>query len=118
MGSSSGPNGRLVTRSYADLVVVHHRPNGSRGGVLRGRARGGRNNYFLGYGPLFMLLRCVRIGAYPPYVLGGFAMLWGYLVVLLTRAPRYEDKEFRAYLRRAQRQRLSEALVGVLRLGR
>ena len=44
-----------------------------------------------------------------PYVLGGLAMLWGWIKGALAGKPRYADAAFRTFLRRYQRQVL---LVG------
>jgi hypothetical protein len=40
---------------------------------------------------------------HPPMFVGGLAMLWGYVKSALTGAPRYEDLEFRRFLRAYQR---------------
>ncbi|HSK46490.1 MAG TPA: glycosyltransferase family A protein [Coriobacteriia bacterium] len=106
------------TRSFADLPVIHHRPTGSRGGTLKGRVRGGRCNYYLGYSPSFMLARCIRRMADPPYVVGGLAMFWGYALSSLQRRERYHDLEFQRYLRATQRQRLGQSLAALVRHGR
>jgi biofilm PGA synthesis N-glycosyltransferase PgaC len=38
-----------------------------------------------------------------PYVLGSLAMLWGWIRSALKGLPRYQDTEFRRFLRRYQR---------------
>jgi hypothetical protein len=38
----------------------------------------------------------------PPFIIGGLAMGWGWLSAALSRAPRYEDREFREFLRAFQ----------------
>jgi biofilm PGA synthesis N-glycosyltransferase PgaC len=38
----------------------------------------------------------------PPLLIGGIAMLWGYLKSAFTRLPRYEDPDFRKFLRKYQ----------------
>ncbi len=38
----------------------------------------------------------------PPLVLGGLALWWGYVRSMLTRKPRYENAEFRRFIRRFQ----------------
>jgi hypothetical protein len=38
----------------------------------------------------------------PPIVLGGLAMLWGFVRAMLQRKPRYNDLEFRRFLRAYQ----------------
>jgi poly-beta-1,6-N-acetyl-D-glucosamine synthase len=92
------------TRSF-DLIVDHLKPNGSVGGTMRGRARGGRGAYLLGYHPLFMVARVLRLMAVKPYVVGGLAYLWGYLVAAMQRAPRAADTATIDYLRSRQMQR-------------
>jgi hypothetical protein len=42
----------------------------------------------------------------PPYVLGGAAMLWGYLKSAFARRERYDDLEFRRFLQLYQRDAL------------
>jgi biofilm PGA synthesis N-glycosyltransferase PgaC len=37
-----------------------------------------------------------------PYVIGSLAILWGWVSSLLKRVPRFEDPEFRAFLRAYQ----------------
>ena len=44
-----------------------------------------------------------------PYVLGGVAMLWGWMQSLVQQKPQYPDPEFRRFLRRYQMRAL---LVG------
>jgi poly-beta-1,6-N-acetyl-D-glucosamine synthase len=53
--------------------------------------------------------------AHPPVVVGTAGMLWGYVRGFVTRAPRYDDPEFRRFLRRYQRRSL---LVGKRRATR
>jgi hypothetical protein len=38
----------------------------------------------------------------PPYVMGGIAMLWGYLRSMLQRKPRYPEPGFAQFLRTYQ----------------
>lgn len=38
----------------------------------------------------------------PPLVIGGLAMWWGYVASLIRRAPRYDELEFRRFLRSYQ----------------
>ena len=41
-----------------------------------------------------------------PYLLGGLGIAWGYVKALLTGHPRYENPEYRHYLRRFERAQL------------
>lgn len=86
-----------------ELRFLHLRPMGtSHRGWLTGRARHGRGQYFLGTGLWWMVPSAVFRMTRPPLVVGGLAMLYGYLAAMLARAPRYGDDEFRRFLRRYQ----------------
>jgi hypothetical protein len=41
-----------------------------------------------------------------PYLIGGAGILWGYLKAMVTGAPRFENREFRRFLRRFELQSL------------
>jgi biofilm PGA synthesis N-glycosyltransferase PgaC len=93
-----------------ELRFVHLRPMGSsQQGVYTGRMRHGFGQYFMGTGFLFMTASAVSRMSQKPYVLGGTAILWGWVKSALQRKPRYEDLEFRRFLRRYQMRSL---LVG------
>jgi poly-beta-1,6-N-acetyl-D-glucosamine synthase len=93
-----------------ELRFVHLRPMGSsQQSVYTGRMRHGYGQYFMGTGFVFMLASAIyRVGD-KPVALGSLAMLWGWLKSALQRKPRYDDPEFRRFLRRYQRRAL---LVG------
>lgn len=99
-------------RSWNDpeLRFVHLRPMGSsQQGVYTGRMRHGYGQYFMGTGFWFMAASALSRMNQKPYVLGGAAMMWGWLKSALQRKPRYEDEQFRRFLRRYQQRAL---LVG------
>lgn len=86
-----------------DLRFVHLRPEGSsQQSVYTGRMRHGFGQYFMGTGLLFMAASAVFRMSEKPYVLGSLAMLWGWVKSAVQRKPRYEDPEFRKFLRRYQ----------------
>ena len=86
-----------------DLRFVHLRPMGSsQQGVYTGRMRHGFGQYFMGTGLLYMAASAISRINQKPYVLGSVAMLWGWLSSALRRVPRYDNPEFRAFLRRYQ----------------
>ena len=86
-----------------EIRFIHLRPMGSsQKGIFTGRARHGSGQYFMGTGILYMAVSSLYRMSHPPVILGGLAMFWGYLKSLLTRKPRYEDLEFRRFLRRYQ----------------
>ena len=93
-----------------ELRFVHLRPMGSsQQGVYTGRMRHGFGQYFMGTGFVFMAASALSRLNQKPYVLGGLAMLWGWLKSALQRKPRYGDPEFRRFLRSYQMRAL---LVG------
>lgn len=86
-----------------ELRFVHLRPMGSsQAGIYTGRMRHGYGQYFMGTGLAWMLATAVYRIPEKPYVLGGLAILWGWLKSALQGKPRYADPEFRVFLRRYQ----------------
>lgn len=85
------------------IRFIHLRPMGtSQKGIWTGRLRHGFGQYFMGTSPLYYLAVVVyRLPAYP-VVIGSAAMLWGYLRSWLKGLPRYDDLEFRRFLRSYQ----------------
>jgi len=86
------------------LRFLHLRPMGSsHKSIWHGRAREGSHQWVLGSWPPFVLASFAwRVFTYP-LVTGSVAWLWGYLSAAAKRVPRYEDPEFRRFLRRYQR---------------
>jgi biofilm PGA synthesis N-glycosyltransferase PgaC len=86
-----------------ELRFVHLRPMGSSDqNVYIGRMRHGFGQYFMGTGLLFITASALSRLNQKPYVVGSLAMLWGWLKSALARRPRYQDAEFRRFLRRYQ----------------
>jgi poly-beta-1,6-N-acetyl-D-glucosamine synthase len=88
-----------------DLRFVHLRPMGSSDkGIWTGRKRHGFGQYFMGTAPLYMLASSVYRSFRKPYFVGGAGMLVGYMNAAMSGAPRYQDREFRRFLRSYQRE--------------
>ena len=90
-----------------DLRFIHLRPMGSSfKGILHGRMRWGRGQYFMGTHWLYAL----GITAYRvferPFILGGVCILIGYVSSWMRGAERYDDLEFRKHLHQWQLARL------------
>jgi biofilm PGA synthesis N-glycosyltransferase PgaC len=85
------------------LRFVHLRPQGaSQKGIWTGRLRKGFGQYFMGTSPFYYLAVVIyHLPAYPIFI-GSVAMLWGYFRSWLSRLPRYDDLEFRRFLRSYQ----------------
>lgn len=87
-----------------EIRFEHLRPQGaSQGkGIWTGRLRAGFGQYFMGTSPLYYLAVALsRLPKHPP-VYGSIGMLWGYVRSKLRGEPRYDDLEFRRFLRRYQ----------------
>lgn len=90
-----------------DLRFEHLRPMGSsQVSIYEGRRRHGRGQWFMGSDPLFYLATCIFRMAEPPYVLGGLAMLQGYVGSWLRGDRQLGDPELRAFIRAYQRRAL------------
>jgi biofilm PGA synthesis N-glycosyltransferase PgaC len=85
------------------IRFVHLRPQGgSHKGIWSGRVRAGFGQYFMGTSPFYYLVAALyRLPAHPA-VLGSVAMLWGYLRSWALGLSRYDDLEFRRFLRSYQ----------------
>ena len=94
-----------------ELRFLHLRPMGSSQGkgIWAGRVRTGFGQYFMGSSPLYFLASALYRLPRHPVLSGTAAMLWGYFSSAGRRAPRYEDLEFRRFLRRYQ---LTSLLLG------
>jgi glycosyltransferase involved in cell wall biosynthesis len=86
-----------------DLRFVHLRPMGSsQQGIYTGRMRHGYGQYFMGTGFIFLAASAVSRLNQKPYILGSLAILWGWIKSAVLRKPRYDNLEFRRFLRRYQ----------------
>lgn len=86
-----------------ELRFEHLRPMGSSDrGILKGRMRHGFGQYFMGSSFPYVAASAAYRLAHPPRLLGSAAMLWGYLWACLTRQPRYQDPQFRRFIRKYQ----------------
>jgi len=94
------------SRSFRHIVAYHHRPQGSAGGMLRGRFGTGRTAYALGYSPIFMLARAVARATSRPPILGSVMLLAGFLDGYLRHLPRAASPDLMKFIRRQQIRRL------------
>jgi poly-beta-1,6-N-acetyl-D-glucosamine synthase len=94
------------TRTFSDLVALHHRPWASADGTLRGRARYGTAAYVVQLPFWWVALRSFKVAASPPEGLSGAAFLYGYVRAAASRTNRIEDDSFRRFVRRELRARV------------
>ncbi|WP_299553846.1 glycosyltransferase family 2 protein [uncultured Tateyamaria sp.] len=94
---------KAVSWDVPELRFNHLRPMGSsQAGIFTGRRRHGFGQYYMGTGPLFLVASAINKMRQKPYVLGGLAIMQGYLGAMLRSADRHADQELRAFIRRYQ----------------
>ncbi|MEM8843357.1 MAG: glycosyltransferase family A protein, partial [Pseudomonadota bacterium] len=96
-----------VSWDHPDLNFEHLRPMGSsQTSIWTGKRRHGQGQYFMGSDFLYYCATCLFRMAEPPYVLGGLAMLQGYLQAWMRGDRQLDDPELRAFIRDYQRRAL------------
>ena len=86
-----------------ELRFTHLRPMGtSHRNWWTGRVRHGVGQWYMGTQPAYMLGSVLYRMTRPPLVVGGLAMMWGYIHSWWTDQPRYGDDEFRGFVRSYQ----------------
>jgi len=101
------------TRSYEERVFNHHRKMGTAGTTeLGARFRYGKKDYLLGGHPLWQIFRATFQMTKPPYVLGGLALMLGYLSCWLSGERRPVSEELMRFHRAEQMARLKRFLGG------
>ena len=100
-----------LTYSYDGRLFSHHRPMGTAGtSVLGARFHYGKKDYFLGGHPLWQLLRGTFQMAKKPYVVGGAALMAGYVYCWARGVPRSVSPELMRFHRGEQMQRIRDML--------
>lgn len=95
------------TRTFTDKPSVHHRDIGTaEHNVLAAKFRVGALDYRLGGHPLWELARTVYQMSRHPFVVGGAALLTGYVWSAISRVERSISPELMQFRRREQMQRL------------
>ena len=98
---------RAVSWDDPELRFEHLRPMGSsQTSIYTGRRRHGFGQYFMGSDPIYFTATAVFRSLEPPYVLGGLAMMQGYVGAWLKGTKRLDDPELRAFIRDYQRRSL------------
>lgn len=92
-----------VSWDEPDIRFTHLRPMGSsQKSIITGRMRHGFGQYFMGTGFTYMFASGIYRMSRPPLLIGGMAMMWGYLKSWFNRAPRFEDEVLSAFIREYQ----------------
>ena len=98
---------RTCSIRHPDLNYIHKRLMGSSDkGIIKGRLRWGKGQYFMGTHPLFLLAICIYRMMEKPYVIGGVCIFIGYCQAYFTSMRRYDNMAFRKSLHAWQMERL------------
>jgi biofilm PGA synthesis N-glycosyltransferase PgaC len=96
-----------TTRTFTEKTLIHHRKMGTGGQRASGtRFRMGMKDYNRGNGFSWEVFRCIYQMRHRPFVVGGAAMLLGFLWATLRHRPRPITKELMRFSRQEQAERL------------
>jgi poly-beta-1,6-N-acetyl-D-glucosamine synthase len=103
------------TRTFPGSVSTHHRTMGTaQSGGLRAKFKYGAKDYSVGNHPVWELFRAVYQMKQRPFVIGGLALILGYLWPMVRRVPRRVSQDLVDFTRREQMRRLSRLVEGKL----
>lgn len=92
------------------LKIFHHRRTSGGSSPLRNAFRLGQLDYSFGSDPLFEIIKCLRRIPERPYFGNTFARLAGFIWPYICREPRAVPDDFASFLRREQKERVSQLL--------
>jgi biofilm PGA synthesis N-glycosyltransferase PgaC len=92
--------------TFGELHLCHHRLTGSADGLVRDRIKHGLACYVSGYHPLFVAASCIYRIVHKPYLIGSFAMGYGFVKGYVKHVPRVDDTRLINYMRSQQLRRL------------
>jgi cellulose synthase/poly-beta-1,6-N-acetylglucosamine synthase-like glycosyltransferase len=93
------------TKSFPDLVVLHHRPTGDKN-LLKARLRDGYVEYNLGYHPLFQFVKCIKRVTENPYLIGSLIRFIGFWIARFKFENQNVPTKLRVFIRKEQSFRL------------
>jgi biofilm PGA synthesis N-glycosyltransferase PgaC len=94
------------TRNFPNVKAQHLRPTGAADGAWRDAVKNGQAEYFSGYHPLFMLVKCLKRVIQRPYIIGAAGLFCGFASAYLKQSPKVEDRALIDYVRKQQVRRL------------
>lgn len=104
------------TRSFREKSFLHHRVLGTaERGIVASNYAYGKKDYILGGHPLWQIFRCLYRSTKRPYMVGGGALLAGYMAAFLSRMERPVSPELMRFHRAEQMRKLKAILSSLLR---
>jgi len=105
------------TRTFTERVCFHHRKIGTVDrGIVASIFHYGKKNYYLGYHPLWQILRSIFQMAKKPFLIGGLALGLGYMWGFLTIRKRPVGQELIKFYRKEQMARLKLIISNIISL--
>jgi biofilm PGA synthesis N-glycosyltransferase PgaC len=101
-----------MVQSFPRPRIYHHRYTGTATGSVKSRVEEGNAAHFMGYHPLYLIARGLRHMFSRPYLVGGVAMIFGYLSAWLRRQERVPDRDLIRFIRHTQLRQLTGLLRG------
>ena len=99
------------TRTFPEKSYVHHRLMGTAArGVLAARYKSGALDYALGSSPVWEIFRTTYQLTKTPYVVGGLALMTGYISAAIRRVERPVSSELVRFRRQEQMRRIRNLL--------
>ncbi len=80
------------TEAFRDVNYEMSRKVGGKSSLLKGKIKHGKGAYNLGYSPGYLMIKFIHDLLKPPYILGGFNYVRGYLFQFFHREQRILDK--------------------------
>jgi poly-beta-1,6-N-acetyl-D-glucosamine synthase len=94
------------TKTIRSCVIIHMRPTQTAQGFVNGMKNMAKASYYIGYHPLFLMVRGIIKMRHKPYVVGGLSMIAEYLLNYFKRNPRISDENIIRYVRKQQVRKL------------
>lgn len=99
-------------QTYPGIQVIHHGyVGGGSGNILRSRCRRGAMYRYIGYHPLFHVIRCIYRLFEKPYLTGSISEIYGYFIYYFKGNKIMVSDDVLNYLRKEQVQRLKKIFI-------
>ena len=96
------------TRSYSELVLIHYKPIGfKQKKIVKREIKAGERQYYLGYLPLFAILRGFYRMFQKPFFIAGLLNIYGFVTAGIIKSERLDDRDIIRHLRKKQMERLT-----------
>jgi poly-beta-1,6-N-acetyl-D-glucosamine synthase len=99
-------------QSFLHIKIYHYRFTGAATGFVKSNVEQGGGAYRMGYHPLFLFARGIRQMVNKPYLIGGAAMIYGYLQAWRQKQEMLADKAVVRYIRQTQLKKLAGLFQG------